>query len=338
VRDRCAGGAQVRLNGGTEVRFANERQMEMFCGQLWPAVAGGKSLLEIAASDAVVVADDATFDLRCEAAESVLTVIEGTAEIRSGDLRLTISAGQSATIVAGRVSQQQRALDPLLASGWIHPLLVLKGPGDPELAARMNHILARLGQAKLSYFYEDEIRRLGDHCVLPLARYLESSRSEPEQPKRVTAARIIADVSQPRATVDDKMRIRMNVAAGLAGNGDLLVIASGWRTRWVGSRVVQGSACHCSPGVGLAADVRFEADTQGGDVVGPLQVLLRKIVFQYHAPALGDVDCRSVVRVDRDLLLRNFKRRLDRQSTSPPLPTAREPPAATKMPPKKVSP
>src|SRR5262249_36103599 len=47
--------------------------------------------------------------------------------------------------------------------------------------------------------YEDEIRALGDHCVLPLARYIQSSAftGPLEQRRRVQAARILSDVAQP---------------------------------------------------------------------------------------------------------------------------------------------
>lgn len=104
--------AQVRLNGGYRGAVCLQTANGIV---VRAALVGGQTPLEIAASAAVVVADNATFDLRCKAAESNLTVIEGTADIRFGDLRQTISAGQIAPIVAGRVSQQQRVLDTLLA-------------------------------------------------------------------------------------------------------------------------------------------------------------------------------------------------------------------------------
>lgn len=62
----------------------------------------------------------------------------------------------------------------------------------------MNHILTQLGQAKLSYSLRGRDPPPGQS--LRVAAGAVPSRPEPEQPKRVTAARIIADVAQPRAT------------------------------------------------------------------------------------------------------------------------------------------
>jgi hypothetical protein len=86
----------------------------------------------------------------------------------------------------------------------------------------MNDILAQLGQAKLAHLYEEEIRRLGDHCVLPLVRFLESSRSQGDERKRVRAASIVADAAQPRSIplliellADENPEVRFHAARGL---------------------------------------------------------------------------------------------------------------------------
>jgi hypothetical protein len=45
---------------------------------------------------------------------------------------------------------------------------------------------------------------LGDHCVLPLTRYIQSERSRGpgRQSKRASAARILADLPQPWSIPD----------------------------------------------------------------------------------------------------------------------------------------
>jgi hypothetical protein len=142
--------------------------------------------------------------------------------VESGDQTATLEAGQSATIAAGRLSEVERVYDTKLVTAWINELLAAKGPDDPEFNARMNDILAQLGQAKLSHLYEEEIRRLGDSCVLPLVRFLESSRSQGDEKKRVRAAGIVADVAQPRSIplliellADENPEVRYNAARGL---------------------------------------------------------------------------------------------------------------------------
>jgi HEAT repeat protein len=48
------------------------------------------------------------------------------------------------------------------------------------------------------YLDAQEVRRLGDHCVVPLSRYIESDRSrqtEDDRMKRREAARIVGDVA-----------------------------------------------------------------------------------------------------------------------------------------------
>jgi HEAT repeat protein len=92
--------------------------------------------------------------------------------------------------------------DPLLATRWIHPLLIQKGAQDPELKNRVDAMLARIGQTKLSSLYESEIRSLGAYCVLPLIRYLESPQSQADPARRQTAARIIADLATTWAIGD----------------------------------------------------------------------------------------------------------------------------------------
>jgi hypothetical protein len=215
-------GSQVRLNGDTQAHFSGARQVELARGQLWSHIAGGEAPFCVTVPDAKVLAEQGKINLSCQPGETVVTVVEGTARVESGEDSAMLDAGQSAKIVDGRLAGVQRVYDPVLVTAWIHELLAVKGPDDPEFSARMSDILAQLGQAKLSYLYEEEIRRLGDHCVLPLVRFLESSRSQGDEVKRVRAAGIVADVAQPRSIglliellADENPRVRSHAARGL---------------------------------------------------------------------------------------------------------------------------
>lgn len=215
-------GSQVRLSGDTEVQFPGVRQVDLSRGQLWSNVAGGGSPFSVKCPEAKVVADGGTFNFSCQPGRTVVTVVAGSARVESGDQTATIEAGQSATIAEGRVSEVRRVNDTMLTTAWINELLAMKGPDDPEFTTRMNDILAQLGQTKLAYLYEEEIRRLGDHCVLPLVRFLESSRSQGDETKRLRAASIVADVAQPRSIplliellADENPQVRYHAARGL---------------------------------------------------------------------------------------------------------------------------
>src|SRR5205823_5128574 len=63
---------------------------------------------------------------------------------------------------------------------------------------------ANVGEQKAAVFTADEIRALGDACVLPLTRYLQSPNSfgPGQDGRRVQAAEIVADLAQPRSIPD----------------------------------------------------------------------------------------------------------------------------------------
>ena len=71
--------------------------------------------------------------------------------------------------------------------------LIALGLAGPVVDA----LFAQIGRVKISNMYEDEIRSLGDHCVVPLTQFLcENGRQDTDEQRR-TAARILADVAQP---------------------------------------------------------------------------------------------------------------------------------------------
>ena len=59
-------------------------------------------------------------------------------------------------------------------------------------------MFAEIGEAKLGYLYEREIRAMGDASVLPLVYFLKGSTHEADQARRVVAARLLADLAPPQ--------------------------------------------------------------------------------------------------------------------------------------------
>lgn len=217
-----ADGSEVRLNAATEVVFRKDRDLELASGELWSSVAQVERPFEVAASGATVTALGTQFDVRTRQGETVLIVAEGATRIRASGGEKTVEAGETVSVVGGVLGEKERAHDLLLATRWVHEIYLLKARDDPELARRVDDLFARIGESKMENLYEDEIRALGDHCVLPLARYLQSPRSQEKPWKRPAAARILADIAQPWAIPelilllgDSDGNVRFHAARGL---------------------------------------------------------------------------------------------------------------------------
>ena len=187
-------GTQIRLDAGTVIELPNPRCVRLSQGELYSAIPGVEQF-KIELPDAVVEATGGKFDVSCSPGESSLTVIEGSASVscKSGTQR--VAAGEYVRLVGGQINESSTVADPLQATAWVNELLLLKGPENPELIERLNDILAQIGHAKLSYLYEDEIRRLGSRAALPLLRFVASPRSRSDEVSRVAAARIAADLA-----------------------------------------------------------------------------------------------------------------------------------------------
>jgi hypothetical protein len=108
------------------------------------------------------------------------------------------------------------------ATSWVHEILKLKGHDNPELVKRMDDLFAQIGEGKMTHLGEKEILDLGDHCVLPLTRFIQSDRSRRNKEQRVAAARILAKIAQPWSVpdliellADDDEGVRYHAATAL---------------------------------------------------------------------------------------------------------------------------
>jgi ferric-dicitrate binding protein FerR (iron transport regulator) len=236
-------GSALRLNTDTEVVLPEDRKVELARGQLWSFVCPSDKPFEIHASEAKITAQDCRLDLASKPGETVVTVVEGSAQVhpQAGEQPQTVSAGQKVMLKQGRIAEAGTTPSPILDTGWVNELLILKGADDPEFVRRIDDICAQIGQAKLSHLYEDEIRRLGDHCVVPLVRFIQSPRSAANPRQRVTAARIVADVAQPRSIpeligllADNDPQVRSHTAEGLhrLTGRDQGMPANAWQQPW----------------------------------------------------------------------------------------------------------
>jgi hypothetical protein len=206
-----ASGSVVRLNSGTKLVVRSPSEVEIHEGQLFCNSPEGTELNVIAARGNKFSQEIPVFT--CPSNGSMWTSSSpqglqvssaaGEVSVQTSDSALKLKSGESVEVIEGTIQPVNRMLaDPLLATRWIHPLLIQKGAQDPELKNRVDAMLARIGQTKLSSLYESEIRSLGAYCVLPLIRYLESPQSQADPARRQTAARIIADLATTWAIGD----------------------------------------------------------------------------------------------------------------------------------------
>lgn len=201
-------GSQVRLNNSTELRFRDTRLLDLSEGQLWSSVASADDPFRVQLAGATVTALGTQFDIQRSSGQSVLTVVEGSTRVsRAGSGARPGAGGADETVVrsgqrlaidaAGRAGQPEQVHNLVVATRWVHEILLMKGRGNDELAGRVDDLFAQIGEGKMAFMVEDEIRALGDHCVVPLARYIRSDRSRGQDEKRQAAARILSDVAQP---------------------------------------------------------------------------------------------------------------------------------------------
>lgn len=208
----------IRMNVGTEVSFHSPSSVELRRGQIW-CRSPADVILEVVPAESDTGTAKPTrqktpslWSCTTPIPASFLTTIEpdgkaqvttagGEVSLKTRDGSRWLKSGETATITEGRVATS-RARNQLLASSWMAPLLVSKGHADRDLQQRVDQLLARIGESKLSSLYEHEIRGLGEYCVLPLLRYLQSPKSKPQSFKRSKAMRIVADLAPSWAIGD----------------------------------------------------------------------------------------------------------------------------------------
>jgi hypothetical protein len=202
---RLTDGSEVRLNAGTELHFVDSRRFHVARGQILARTPTntGKSL-NIGVPDAMVSSSDGEFDLVCNPDESRLTVLRGDTTVEGKGEAAIVKKGERVRIAQGLVSERGPVYDMLRETRWINEILLRKGRDNKELTDRVNGLLAQLGESKMAFLSETEIRALGDHCVLPLTRFLQSADSTKGQlrSKRESAANIVGDLAQPWSIPD----------------------------------------------------------------------------------------------------------------------------------------
>lgn len=198
----------VRLNEATELAVRSAREIELRAGQVWCSSPADVSLQVVSTSrhNPRANAPQPAWSLVCPSNSVVQGEVDagggcriftanGEVDVTLGKEQQRLKRGEVAQIVDGNLVIEPHHADALLSTSWMQSLLVRKGHDSAELGDRVNRLLANLGRSKMANLYEDEIRSLGEHAVLPLLRFVQSPTSRDDPVKRQSAMTIIVDVA-----------------------------------------------------------------------------------------------------------------------------------------------
>jgi len=211
---RTKSDAVVRLNQDTELILRQPEQIELIAGELWcrtPPTASleicGTAPPKPAALKAIFTCPSSSESQWAAAAENELSCIGVSAkpiEVKTNLSGPTCEVGPGERWFFGSNHAPTEAghADSLIATTWQLPLLILRRPDDLELQDRMVQLLGMVGETKISYAYESQIRNLGSAGTLPLIAFVQSSNAADKQQLRQRAMRIVADLAPISAFTD----------------------------------------------------------------------------------------------------------------------------------------
>lgn len=247
-------GNRLRLNESTEVALVSTTDVELVTGVVWcraPSDCRVDMRPPPAAADALANSPEAKSPLPqfiCPADTSCVTTSnEGSPwEILAADGMLEIvEAGATRPLNEGEVyrvdhsglSSQSPVGNSLTAASWMLPLLALKPPGNAELEDWVARLVAQLGETKISYLSENQLRQLGPAGAEPLVRYVERGPAPEDHDRRRRAMMILRDVAPASMTgrmivllkdADPAVRVAAAQALRRLHQEDFGVTASQW--------------------------------------------------------------------------------------------------------------
>lgn len=231
-------GGLVRLNRGCVVTFRENNSVSVENGEIY-CMSSDSMPIEICTpsgalrSPAPTVTDLPVFSCPTSSACSVKTEAsptpawaevacsQGTVRIASGATESQLTPGMSLIVSDGEI-RPGNTDDALLKTRWYLPLLALGRPEHKvEVEQRVNALLSRIGFAKASFLYEDQIRELGEAGAWPLLHMLGDPEMK-QVPQRHVAARLLEEMATPAMAdqllilVDDSdPAVRQSIAVAL---------------------------------------------------------------------------------------------------------------------------
>jgi hypothetical protein len=205
---RTTSDAIVRLNQQTELVLHRPEKVELVSGELW-CRAAGNSELEVSCTPnpskpgvTPVFTCPSSSEVQWRSlpdhAMACMDVASTPAEIKTPTTSRTIQPGEDVTFDGTQAGAEKvRHSNPMQATSWQLPLLVLRSPDDSELRMRLLGALQSIGQTKVSYMHEDQIRQLGPAGAIPLLAYVNSPESRQQVSLRQRAMRLASEMAAP---------------------------------------------------------------------------------------------------------------------------------------------
>jgi len=214
-------GSEMYLNESTEVQLVSTRAVQLARGEVYALMNRQDAPFCVDTPPGRIEANGASLNLQCGQREGKwvlgnFAVTKGNVQIYPAEgERLTLEGPDMLTFGENRFGAPPLTGKLVLATRWVHELLVLKGKDD-ELERR---VLALLNEAAGQDPYESEIRALGEHAAPALLAALKEGK---DAARRRYASRILADLAGPALVPDlvallrdPETEIRQSCARGL---------------------------------------------------------------------------------------------------------------------------
>ncbi len=208
----------LRMNRDTELVLHRPDEVELLRGELWcetgnaPLIVRGKTRLEATPNDSKQLQFTCPPNVHVQCRMETDALRLGCASrtpltvLLPNQQELAISPGEWVACSFSEPQTFTGHFDQVDETAWQLPLLIQRSTGDSELHDFLFVLLARLGQSKMQYLYEERIRELGPPGALPLIAFVQSEKSRTSPETRQRAMRIVADLA-PESTRTDLLRL-----------------------------------------------------------------------------------------------------------------------------------
>lgn len=184
----------LRLDRETLVSIQSSENVELLKGRIWVNTDSQRPI-QVRTQGLTISSESGSFDLRNVSDGVEVIALSGSLSIQHKNWQRELPEGRIARIAGDGEFSESIVRDPVMETNWLHRILVKK-QNDPELAMRVEKIMAEMGRTKMENLLEREIRELGHSAAGPLIAFLSSAAPEnQDQPRRIAAARLLADLA-----------------------------------------------------------------------------------------------------------------------------------------------
>jgi ferric-dicitrate binding protein FerR (iron transport regulator) len=200
----CPDGSLLRLDCGTEIRIQDPRRVYLQQGEVFATIQAGAQPFQFSTEDGALQADACSIDLTYRLPKETPTdanppTFSTSVAVLAGQVRIAEQelAPRSMCVLQKKGPISSRPGDALEQTRWIHDLLKLRDPDDPEVIERVVSLLGMLGATRTPALYEGELRAFGQRSAPGLLAVLNRTPDAWDAPHRRHAARLLGDIAGP---------------------------------------------------------------------------------------------------------------------------------------------